>query len=66
METQKEGMYRIEVINLEGDVVYLSLDSLNQFCEESLPKNLPADAYTIRISGNDDYMYEKLLVEHEC
>lgn len=66
MEIYKEGMYRIEVINLAGDVVYLSLDSLNRFCEESLPENLPEDAYTVRITGNDDYLYEKLLVAEEC
>ncbi|WP_321307094.1 hypothetical protein [Marinifilum fragile] len=66
MEAYKEGMYRIEVINLEGDVVYLSLDSLNRFCEESLPGNLPKDAYTVRITGNDDYLYEKLLLTEEC
>ncbi|WP_421918801.1 hypothetical protein [Marinifilum sp.] len=66
MKASKEGMYRIEVINLAGDIVYLSIDSLNRFNEEALPGNLPQDAYTVRISGNDDYLYEKLLVAEEC
>ncbi|RKE04321.1 hypothetical protein [Marinifilum flexuosum] len=66
MEAYKEGMYRIEVINLEGDVVYLSLDSQNRYCEESLPGNLPEDAYTVRITGNDDYLFDKLLLAEEC
>ena len=66
MEANKEGMYRIEVINLEGDVVYLSLDSLNRFYEEALPGSLPSNAYTVRISGNDDYLFDKLLIAEDC
>ena len=66
MEANKEGMYRIEVINLEGDVVYLSLDSLNRYCEEALLGSLPCNAYTVRISGNDVYLFEKLLVAEDC
>ncbi|MCT4603971.1 MAG: hypothetical protein N4A59_13865 [Marinifilum sp.] len=66
METSKEGMYRIELINLEGDVVYLNIDSLNQFCQDTLPENLPDEAYTVKISGNDEEdLFEKLLVVEE-
>lgn len=60
-----EGMYRIEVINLSGEIVCLSLGSRNQFCEESLPGNLPDEAYMVRISGNNDYLYEKLLLNQD-
>ena len=55
-------MYRIEVINLSGEIVYLSLDSKNQFCKESLAGKLPDEAYIVRISGDNDYLYEKLFL----
>ncbi|MUP38471.1 hypothetical protein [Labilibaculum euxinus] len=61
-----EGMYRIELINLSGEIVYLNLDSKNQFCEKKLPDNLPDEAYMVRISGNDDYLYERLLLTQDC
>ncbi|WP_143470448.1 T9SS type A sorting domain-containing protein [Labilibaculum filiforme] len=58
-------MYRIEVINLAGEIVYLNLDSKNQFCIDALPANLPDDVYLVRISGEDEYFYEKLILHQE-
>ena len=66
MNICSERMYRIEVISLSGEIVYLSLDSKNQFCEESLIGKLPDEAYMVRISGDNDYLYEKLLLNQDC
>lgn len=60
-----EEMYRIEVINLSGEIVWLSLDSQNQFCEEALPNNLPDEIYFIRISGKDGYLHERLFLNKD-
>jgi len=60
-----EEVYRIEVINLSGEIVCLSVGSLHQFSEEALPDNLPDEIYFIRISGEDGYLHERLLLNKD-
>jgi hypothetical protein len=64
MNYSANNQYRLEIINLNGDLVYLNFQTTIK--PDSLPGNLPDDAYLVRISGKDDYFFEKLLVEHDC
>ena len=66
MNLCSERMYRIEVINLSGEIVYLSLDTKNQINEELLKGKLPDEAYLLRISGDNHYWFEKLLLNQDC
>lgn len=63
MEKLTDDVYRIEVFNLEGELVYLSEDSSNQFCRNTLLGNLPVDAYTLKISSQYNCVFEKLIIE---
>jgi hypothetical protein len=56
----QEKTYRIEVINLSGELVYLYLASRNQFYRELLPECLSDEAYLLRILGKDECWEEKL------
>jgi len=60
-----EGICRMEGIDLSWEIPFLRLDSKNPFCKESLPGNLPDQAYLIRISGNNDYLHESLLLNQD-